>query len=149
MNRILIIVIAVLVFIGISLGVVFLTPVKNMIFPATPAAEKEENVELLNIIFLQLPEIIINVKQNKNSRFNILKATFMVELINPNDKEAVDHLKPLIIDQFQIYLRELTSSDLEGTAGIERVRNELKRRIVNLVKPIKVRNVLFKEFLMQ
>lgn len=153
MNKVIIIVLVVIILIMAGLGyAVFFTPLKDKIFPANqPHAieTKEEAINLLEITFLQLPELIVNLRQNSKGRSNILKATFVLELIDPKNKDAIDHLKPLIIDQLQTYLRELQLADLEGAAGLERVRNELKNRVTNVVAPIKIRNLLFKEFLVQ
>jgi flagellar FliL protein len=150
-----IIIIGVIAFVVIAGGVaaVFLTPLKDKIFgenkEKVQALKEEESLRsLMEITFLQLPDVIINLKAT-NSRPGTLKASFIVELIKAKDKETVDHLKPLIIDQFQTYLRELEMSDVQGSVGLERVRQELKNRITNLVAPIQIRQVLIKEFLIQ
>ena len=108
----------------------------------------EEEVNLMEITFLQLPEVIVNLKATKG-KSAILKAQFVIELAGLSDKDPVDHIKPLIIDQFQSYLRELETSDLQGAAGLERVRQELQNRVSNLVAPVKIRQILFKDFLIQ
>jgi flagellar FliL protein len=56
---------------------------------------------------------------------------------------------PRILDAFQIYLRELRPADLEGSAGLFRLKEELLRRINLSVYPAKVEGVLFKEILVQ
>ena len=56
---------------------------------------------------------------------------------------------PRIIDNFQVYLRELRVEDLQGSAGMLRLREELMMRVNNAVKPAKVNDVLFKEMLVQ
>lgn len=150
--KIIVIVLGVLVIVlGGLMAAIFLTPLKDQLFNkgSSQTVMKEEEINLLEITFLQLPELIVNLKQNSKGRTSILKATFVLELIDAKDKDAIDHLKPLIVDQLQTYLRELQLIDLEGAAGIERVRNELKNRVVNVVAPAKIRNILFKEFLVQ
>jgi flagellar FliL protein len=54
-----------------------------------------------------------------------------------------------VLDAFQVYLRELRRSDLEGSAGIYRLREELQRRVNLAVYPASVENILFKEILIQ
>ena len=49
----------------------------------------------------------------------------------------------------QGYLRELRPADLEGSAGLFRLKEELLRRINLSVYPAKVEGVLFKEILVQ
>lgn len=54
-----------------------------------------------------------------------------------------------MIDQFQVYLRELRVEDLQGSAGMYRLREELLIRVSAAVKPAKVSDILFKEMLVQ
>jgi len=58
-------------------------------------------------------------------------------------------LLPRIIDNFQVYLRELRVGDLKGSAGIYRLREELLTRVNSAIAPSKVKGVLFKEMLVQ
>ena len=53
------------------------------------------------------------------------------------------------MDNFQVYLRELRVEDLRGSAGVQRLREELLMRVNAAVHPIEVRDVLFKEMLVQ
>ena len=52
---------------------------------------------------------------------------------------------PRVLDSFQTFLREMRSSDFEGSAGLYRVRDELTRRVNLAVAPNKINAVLFKE----
>lgn len=153
MTKIIIICAVAFVVIGGGVAAIFLTPLKDKIFGENKTkiqAKKEEAslLSLLEITFVQLPDVIINLKAT-NSKPATLKASFIVELTKAADKEAVNHLKPLVVDQFQTYLRELEVGDVQGSVGLERVRQELKNRITNLVAPIQIRQVLIKEFLIQ
>ena len=56
---------------------------------------------------------------------------------------------PRVLDMFQLYLRELRSTDLDGSAGIFRLKEELLRRVNIEVHPHKVKRVLFKEIIIQ
>ena len=58
-------------------------------------------------------------------------------------------MMPRIVDNFQIYLRELRIEDLRGSDGIYRLREELLARVNAAVAPVKVTDVLFKEMLVQ
>ena len=58
-------------------------------------------------------------------------------------------IQPRIIDRFQVYLRELRVEDLEGSAGMQRLREELLNRVNKVAHPVKVRDVLFAELLVQ
>lgn len=118
------------------------TVVKSLLFP------KNDKTNLMEIAFLPLPEMVVNLKSSK-SRGNILKAVFVLEIETVPEKEKIDHLKPLIVDQFQSYLRELEANDIQGAAGIERIRQELFNRVNTIITPLKVRQILVKDFLIQ
>ncbi len=159
MKIVIILIVAILVIVGGGAAAIFLTPLKDKLFPHAEQNTKdmkkgkepekaEESINLHEILFIQLPEVLINLKPTKG-RSAMLKATFIVTLTNAKDREVVDHLKPLIMDQFQTYLREFEVADLQGAAGLERIRQELKNRLINLVSPIKIRQILFKDFLIQ
>ncbi len=61
----------------------------------------------------------------------------------------ISAVMPRIVDNFQIYLRELRIEDLRGSDGIYRLREELLARVNAAVAPVKVTDVLFKEMLVQ
>ena len=56
---------------------------------------------------------------------------------------------PRVMDTFQTYLRELRPTDLEGSAGLYRMKEELTRRVNAAIEPARVNAVLFKEMLVQ
>jgi flagellar FliL protein len=53
------------------------------------------------------------------------------------------------MDAFQTYLRELRASDLEGSAGLYRLKEELTRRVNAAIAPHRIVAVLFKEIVVQ
>ena len=56
---------------------------------------------------------------------------------------------PRMVDIFQTYLREVRPSDLNGSAGMFRLKEELTRRVNSTIAPHQVSAVLFKEILVQ
>jgi flagellar FliL protein len=63
--------------------------------------------------------------------------------------EQIQPVMPRIMDAFQTYLRELRPSDLDGSAGLYRLKEELTRRINASIAPGHVNAVLFKEIVVQ
>ena len=118
-------------------------------FLNTPKDSKVEEKEIIDIAFLSLPDMLVNLKTTTSGKSNILKATFILELSNLQDKEKIEHLKPLIVDRFHTFLRELELRDLQGAEGIERVRQELFSRSNAICSPTQIKNVLIKEFIIQ
>ena len=56
---------------------------------------------------------------------------------------------PRIVDQFQVYMRELRVEDLNGSAGMARLKEELLMRVNAAVAPTQVRDVLFQQMIVQ
>jgi len=98
--------------------------------------------------FFSLGDILVNLSGD-GKRPNFLKLKVSLELASEKDKDALEALKPRIIDNFQVYLRELRVEDLRGSAGLYRLREELLLRVTEAVQPIRVKDVLFQEMLVQ
>jgi flagellar FliL protein len=95
-----------------------------------------------------MPDMIVNLSSSgKQARF--LKVTLKLELDNEEEKGKMDPLLPRVVDQFQMYLRELRIEDLRGTSGIYRMKIELLSRVRAAAPGVKVRDVLFQEILVQ
>lgn len=118
---------------------------------AGAGAEHQEVVEEKNsaqAIFFEVPDLIVNL--NTNSRKTaFLKIKIALEVSDPADVDIVNQNLPRIVDNFQVYLRELRVDDLQGSAGMYRLREELLRRVNLAVRPARVKDVLFKEMLVQ
>lgn len=118
---------------------------------AEAAAEKHEAASAPvsgNTVFYDLPEMVVNLN-TRGRRPNFLKIKVSLELSSEGDIERVEAMRLRIIDNFQVYLRELRMDDLSGSAGIHRLREELLARVNTAVKPTRVADVLFKEVLVQ
>ena len=84
----------------------------------------------------------------KSSSF--LKTTIILELNKFTDVVIVEANLPRLLDAMNTYLRELRASDLAGSAGIQRLREELLLRSNKALAPsVKVNDVLFKEIVIQ
>ncbi len=111
----------------------------------------EEEVELyqpVNVVFYELPEMIVNLVSN-SKKPAYLKIHLSLELDENEDLVTLEKLLPRVIDHFQVFLRELRVDDLNGSAGIYRIKEELLRRVSIAVYPVVIRDVLFKEMLIQ
>ena len=98
--------------------------------------------------FYDLPELLVNL-QAPAGRSSYLKAKIVLELENEKLVEQIKPLMPRVMDAFQTYLREMRQSDLEGSAGLYRMREELTKRVNIALAPSKVNAVLFKEIVVQ
>ncbi len=113
-------------------------------------AESEESDVSRKVVFYDLPEMLVNMNTDTNSKKKtFLKIRVALELDSEEAAKAIEAILPRVIDNFQIYLRELRLDDLKGSAGILRLKEELLYRLNTTARPIKVRDVLFKELLIQ
>ena len=99
--------------------------------------------------FYDLPEVMVNLQSPGPGRSSYLKAKIVLEMDDQKLVEQVKPLMPRVMDAFQTYLREMRSSDLEGSAGLYRMREELTKRVNVAVAPAKINAVLFKEIVVQ
>jgi len=112
------------------------------------AAEEEHKPAEPMTVFFDLPQMLVNLNTG-GKRNNYLKIAISLELTSQEDSVELQNLLPRVVDNFQVYLRELRVEDLRGSAGVQRLREELLMRVNNAVHPIEVRDVLFKEMLVQ
>ena len=162
---IIIIALAFLVIVGGVAGAYFmglLDPVIEMIVGPEDAAEGEEGGEegeeceegeegdcaSGRAVFYDLQELLVNLNTG-GRKSSFLKIRISLELASARDKAKMDTIMPRVIDNFQTYLRELRIDDLKGSAGMYRLREELLVRVNAAAAPAKIKDVLFKEMLVQ
>ncbi len=100
------------------------------------------------IVFYDLPEMLVNLNAG-SKRASYLKITVALELENATDVPKLEVIMPRVTHNFQVYLRELRLVDLKGSAGLLRLKEELLIRVQRAAGAIKVKDVLFKEMLVQ
>ncbi len=100
------------------------------------------------VVFHDLPDMLVNI-QGGGRQQSYLKLKVSLEIDDPTAIPKLDQLMPRIIDNFQVYLRELRPEDLAGSSGMYRLKEELLFRINAAVHPVKIKDVLFKEMLVQ
>lgn len=98
--------------------------------------------------FVAIPPMVVNLNTDDGTA-RFLKLTVQLELEDPADRAAVEAVMPRVVDQFQTYLRELRVKDLRGSSGMYRLQMELLWRVNQAADPVKVKDVLFQEILIQ
>jgi flagellar FliL protein len=99
-------------------------------------------------VYFNLDEFIVNLNKVGGAP-SFLKMAITLELESDDSVEKIGQKMPLIRDTFQVYLRELRSDDLQGSAGVFRLRQELLLRLNKLMYPVKISDILFREILIQ
>ena len=102
------------------------------------------------VTFVEMKDMMIGITAGpQQDRQPIVKIKVALEIADPKTADQVKPLLPRVEDAFQVFMRELRPSDLEGSAGMYRLKEELLRRVNLTVYPAKVDAVLFKELLVQ
>jgi flagellar FliL protein len=99
--------------------------------------------------FVDVPEVLVNLAGTGAERTQYLKVKVVLELADAALQPQVQSSMPRVMDAFQTYLRELRPTDLDGSAGLYRLKEELTRRVNVAISPNHVNAVLFKEIVVQ
>ncbi|THD53815.1 MAG: flagellar basal body-associated protein FliL [Bradyrhizobium sp.] len=100
-------------------------------------------------VYVEVPELLVNLVGMPGERVQYLKVKVVLEVKEEKQVEAIKPTLPRVTDIFQTYMRELRSSDLNGSAGLFRLKEEMTRRVNAAVSPNQVSAVLFKEIVIQ
>ena len=125
-----------------------LQPIIDLITSKEATEEEEKRVDQENAVFFPLEELIVNLNTG-GRKSTFLKIRISLELADGGDISRIESVMPRIMDNFQVYLRELRIEDLKGSAGMYRLREELLTRVNAAAAPAKIQDVLFKEMLVQ
>jgi len=113
-------------------------------------AEKKAAAAKKAISFVEMRDMMIGISPGgQQDRQPIIKVKVVLEIADPKVSEEIKPLLPRVEDAFQVFMRELRPADLEGSAGMYRLKEELLRRVNVTVYPAKIDAILFKELLVQ
>ncbi|MHC2252299.1 flagellar FliL protein [Bradyrhizobium embrapense] len=99
--------------------------------------------------FVDVPDMLVNLVGAPGERVQYLKLKLVLEIKEEKQVEAIKPALPRVTDLFQTYMRELRPSDLNGSAGLFRLKEELTKRVNLALAPNQVNAVLFKEVVIQ
>lgn len=99
-------------------------------------------------IFLPLDEILVTLR-SPGSKQKFLKLQVSLEISTPEEQAHIESMKPRIVDSFQVFLRELRLEELEGSQGVYRIKEELLDRVNKAIAPVKAKDVLFNDLIVQ
>jgi len=112
-------------------------------------AAKTEAADAKPAVFVDLPEVVVNLANGRADRTQYLKIKVVLELPERKMVAEIQPIMPRVMDAFQTYLRELRPNDLDGSAGLYRLKEELTRRVNAAIAPNRINAVLFKEIVVQ
>ena len=74
------------------------------------------------VVFLDMPDVLVNLSSAGSDRTQYLKVKVTLELPDQAMSAQIQPMMPRLMDAFQTYLRELRPTDLDGSAGLYRLR---------------------------
>ena len=149
LRRILIIVGVVVLLLAIGGAVAYFFGVfDDLLGPSEEELQSEEQQTDTLGHFFELEEMLVSLgRTGRKSSF--LKLRISIELERKEDEARIQAVMPRIVDSFQVFLRGLRIEELQGSHGLYRVKEELLFRANVAASPGKVKDVLFKEMLVQ
>lgn len=110
------------------------------------AETKKEPVEVEGEMF-ELEPFVVNLSDPKAKRFLKIKVT--MELDSPEAKVKAEKLVPKMRDMVIMMLTSLSFEEVMTPEGKIRIRDELLERFNLILRPERVRNIYFTDFVIQ
>lgn len=101
-------------------------------------------VNVADNIYINMDQMLVNLARS-GDKPHYLKIVLTLQLSSENESAEVNAKLPMVVDSFQIFLRELRVTDFGSTGGMQHIKEELIKRVNKITYPIEVRDVLFKE----
>jgi flagellar FliL protein len=114
-----------------------------------PKEAKPATVAVKPAVFIDVPDVLVNLSNTGADRTQYLKVKIVLEVPDASLTPQIQTVMPRVMDAFQTYLRELRPTDLDGSAGLYRLKEELTRRVNVAIAPSRINAVLFKEIVVQ
>jgi flagellar FliL protein len=111
-------------------------------------ANVEAGAPLKPPVFVELPDIITNLNSSAR-RQTFIKLRARLEVADQKQAEMVQASMPRLLDLMGSYLRETRPEELRGSAGTQRLREEMVIRAKVAAAPARISDVLFVELVMQ
>jgi len=138
--------------IGVALAVVLLGGAAGIYYfmnrGASAPMEEAQVLEAPASFIFNLPTMTVNLNNDEGGEA-FMRLSVALEVADEETMRKIQPQMAKVVDAFQVYLRELRKSDLEGSAGIYRLKEELTRRVNVAIAPARVESILFKEILVQ
>lgn len=118
---------------------------------AYPWAEKTgagASADVSEKSLIDVPPMVVNLRSS-DGRVQMLKLHFMLVAAGPGRVDAIRGKLPIYLDALQPFLRELRPEDLNGSAAVYRVKEEMLSRSIDAFGDGAVRDVLIQDLIQQ
>lgn len=152
-KKIIMILLPLLLVIGATVGVYFSGVADNILGDMAEKTEEQpvdgdvfSQKEIVDTVFYDLPEMVINLQSHSRKQGSLMRIKVSLELEKATDIPKIEEVLPRITDTFIVHLREVRPEELEGSAGVYRLKEELLYRVNRAIRPAKVYDIRFKQF---
>jgi flagellar FliL protein len=97
--------------------------------------------------YIEVPAMIVNLRGG-DSQARFLKLRFIIVAANGKAVKVKDKL-PVVLDALQPFLRELRPDDLNGSAAVFRIKEEMMTRATQALGAGMVKDVLIQDLVQQ
>ncbi len=98
--------------------------------------------------YVDVPPVVVNLRSS-DGRARFLKLRFMLVAADARQSDAIKTKLPLYLDALQPFLRELRPEDLNGSAAVFRMKEEMLVRANDALGAGVVRDVLIQDLIQQ
>jgi len=99
------------------------------------------------LVYHDFPQLVVDLKKT-SSRIHYIKIKVVAEIVT-RDLKLLEESELKITDKIQSYLRSQSRKELSGSAGTEKMRADITVIINQIMAPVKIDSVLFREILLQ
>jgi flagellar FliL protein len=125
-------------------------PVNGKAKIASKSKEKKEKKKKLDIAtgpIVEMNAFVVNLDEASSSRY--LKITIAVELDKKETEAEFNNKKIVARDQILMFLSTLNTETTSGIQGKEMIKEGIIKRLNNVMVSGKIKNVYFKDFVVQ
>lgn len=98
--------------------------------------------------YVDVPPMVVTLR-SADGRQHFLKLHFVIVAANSGQVARINASMPLILDTLQSFLRELRPEDLNGSAAVFRVKEEILVRLRDVLGHDRVNEVLVQDLIEQ
>lgn len=98
--------------------------------------------------YIEVPQMIVNLRAS-DGQARFLKLRFIVVASSSGKVDSIKDRLPVLLDALQPFLRELRPDDLNGSAAVFRIKEEMMARAAQSLGAGVVRDVLIQDLVQQ
>ncbi|MFC3215283.1 flagellar basal body-associated FliL family protein [Novosphingobium panipatense] len=111
------------------------------------ASSEEAEEGDVSASYIEVPPMMVNLRGG-GAQSKFVKLRFVI-VAAPGKTDAVKARLPVVLDALQPFLRELRPDDLNGSAAVFRIKEEMMRRSTEALGKGMVRDVLIQDLIQQ